>query len=299
MPFKEDIVCENITWIDFIQPTQAEMEELAAHYNLNSYIVRDCLDPDHLPKYDLVDNVHFLILRFFSHSFDKKIATVQDLTNKIAIFYTDQYLLTIHKEEIRFLESIREKYVQRGKCSSPTEVVIRIIWQALESFNDPAQRLSERVDFYENHILLKGIKHEQIEALYYIKQQASMCNKLLLLMLEPINHVTSGEGNKADLQDLRDQHLKMHTLYNQVLDDVSNLMNLYMSFSAQKTNDVVKVLTIFSVFFMPLTFIAGIYGMNFRYMPELGQKWAYPAVLLLMVLVTVIIFLWFRKKKWL
>lgn len=76
-------------------------------------------------------------------------------------------------------------------------------------------------------------------------------------------------------------------------------MNLFISFSAQKTNDVMKVLTIFSVFFMPLTFIVGIYGMNFEFMPELKQKWGYAAVLILMVIVTVLIYLYFKKKKWL
>jgi magnesium transporter len=98
---------------------------------------------------------------------------------------------------------------------------------------------------------------------------------------------------------VRDQHLKMQTLYSQVLEEVNNLLNLSMSFSAQRTNDVMKVLTIFSVFFLPLTFIAGIYGMNFEFMPELNKKWGYPASIGLMVLVTILIYTWFKRKKWL
>ena len=91
----------------------------------------------------------------------------------------------------------------------------------------------------------------------------------------------------------------MQTLYTQVLEDVNNLLNLSMSFAAQKTNEVMKVLTIFSVFFMPLTFIAGIYGMNFHYMPELSKKWGYPGSLGLMVIVAIVIYQWFKRKKWL
>jgi magnesium transporter len=299
MPLKESMVCTDVQWIDITQPTPSEMDELAKKYGLNSYIVRDCMDPDHLPKYDLVNDVNFFILRFFSHSFDKKIATVQDFTNKIAIFYNDDFLLTIHKEEVRFIESIREKYVQTGKCTTPSEVVIKIMWHSLESFVDPAQRLTERVDFYENHILLKGIKHEQIEALYYIKQEVSMCNRILLLMLEPINHIPQDKQYRADLQDLRDQHLKAQTLFNYALEDVNNLMNLYMSFTSQRTNEVMKVLTIITVFFIPLTFISSIYGMNFRYMPELESRWGYPVVILVMLLITAAIYYWFRKKRWL
>ncbi len=169
----------------------------------------------------------------------------------------------------------------------------------METFDDPAERLSEQVDFYENQIILKRTNIDQVEALYFIKRQASVSIKVLLLMLEPINHIKINGKDETELQDVRDQHLKIQTLYSQVLDDVNNLMNLYVSFSAQKTNDVMKILTIFSVFFMPLTFIVGIYGMNFEFMPELSKKWGYPIVLVAMVIITGIIYQWFKRKKWL
>lgn len=91
----------------------------------------------------------------------------------------------------------------------------------------------------------------------------------------------------------------MQTLYNQILESVNNLLNLTVSLAAQRTNDVMRVLTVFSVFFMPLTFIVGIYGMNFDFMPELRQKWGYPGVMILMAVVTGIIYTWFKRKKWL
>ena len=118
-------------------------------------------------------------------------------------------------------------------------------------------------------------------------------------MLEPINHILVKPGEEAHLQDVRDQHLKMQTLYGLILEEVNNLLNLSMSFAAQRTNDVMRVLTLFSVFFMPLTFIVGIYGMNFEFMPELRSKWGYPAVLAIMAIIALLIFFWFRRKKWL
>jgi magnesium transporter len=84
-----------------------------------------------------------------------------------------------------------------------------------------------------------------------------------------------------------------------VLEDVNNLLNISVAFAAQRTGEVMRILTVFSVFFMPLTFIVGIYGMNFEFMPELKERWAYPAVLILMAIVAGFIFWWFRKKKWL
>lgn len=299
MARKEQIVCEQIKWIDITDPTLQEMEALSTEYNLNPNIVRDCMQPEHLPKYEFVDDVHFLILRFFSHTFDKRLVTIQDQTNKIAIFSADHFLITIHKAEAKFLDTIRSRSVIPGKCSSASQLLAQIVWQSLETYDEPANRLSEQVDFYENQIMLKNSGSDHVEALYLIKREASVSHKVLMLMLEPINHIYIKQGEETVLQDVRDQHLKMQTLYNQVLEDVNNLLNLSMSFSAQRTNEVMKVLTIFSVFFMPLTFIAGIYGMNFEFMPELSKKWGYPASLALMVIVAVVIYIWFKRKKWL
>ncbi len=299
MALKEYTICDGVTWIDITAPTNHEMQTITKEFNLHPQLVQDCMEPDHLPKYDSVDDVNFLILRYFNHVFDTRIATIQQLSNKIAIFYTARFLITIHMEPIQFLSNIQKKYIDPNKCDGSEQLVTRILWYTLESYDDPAERLSEQVDFLENQILLKTVTNEQVETLYYIKRQASISNKILLLMAEPINHIRMLPKDDPALQDVRDQHLKFLTLYNQILEDVNNLMNLYMSFSAQKTNDVMKVLTIFSVFFMPLTFIVGIYGMNFSFMPELRERWGYPGVWILMVAVTFTIYQWFKRKKWL
>ena len=135
--------------------------------------------------------------------------------------------------------------------------------------------------------------------LYFIKRKAAISNKLLMLTGEVINSIRTSNSDLVALQDAKDLHVKLITIYDQIHDDVTNLLNIYLSLSAQKTNDVMKVLTIFSVFFMPLTFIVGIYGMNFDFMPELRVKWAYPAVLISMAIISLLIFWWFKRKKWL
>ena len=86
-------------------------------------------------------------------------------------------------------------------------------------------------------------------------------------------------------------------MYEEVDNSTNNLLNIYIGLASQRTNEIMRVLTIFSVFFMPLTFIVGIYGMNFQYMPELEMKaGAYPVTMLSMFLITVGIYIWFRKK---
>jgi magnesium transporter len=299
MATKEYEVCDDIKWIDVLNPSQAEMQELSDQYQLNNDIVQDCMQPQHLPKYELVDDVHFLILRFFAKDPDKPIATIQELTNKIAIFYTEKFIITIHKSEAAFLEEVRKRYLDKKKCDSVSDILVKIIWNDLESFDDPVTKLSEKLDSYESEVMLKKISPDLTQELYIIKHEASVSHKVLMLMQEPINHVQPEKGNTSTVQDMKDQYLKMLTLYSQVLDDVTNLMNLYMSLSAKRTNEVMRVLTVFSVFFMPLTFIVGVYGMNFKFMPELNWRLGYPIVMIFMAIVTIIIYFWFKRKKWL
>lgn len=127
MIIKEQEVCQNKSWIDVTDPTIREMKELSDKYGLNEHAVRDCLEPEHLPKYEFIDDVHFLILRFYAHGSEKKITTIQDLTNKIAIFFTEDILITIHKNPVSFLDVIRKSYVETKKCSSVTQVITRIL----------------------------------------------------------------------------------------------------------------------------------------------------------------------------
>ena len=103
----------------------------------------------------------------------------------------------------------------------------------------------------------------------------------------------------TEMQDLRDLYVHEVTLYDELADSTIHLVNTYISLSSQRTNEVMRVLTIFSVFFMPLTFIVGIYGMNFEFMPELNSVYGYPMVIFAMSMITVVIYFWFRRKGWL
>ncbi len=299
MAINECVFGNQVKWMDITSPAREELESIFRSYGFNSFLLFDTLDPDHLPKFDVIRDLHFLIVRYYIHSIENKLPSIQDLTSRMAIFYTDSLLITVHDTELHFLAEIRRRYLDTRLITTAAETVAKVLWYVLDTFEAPVQRLSEQVDFFEKQIFLKTIEPQQLEALYYIKQRAAMCQRLLTLTLEPISRIRTEPEDDAAWDDVKDHHLKVMTLHNLVLDDVSNLMNLYMSFSAQKTNDVMKILTIFSVFFMPLTFLVGIYGMNFQYMPELGQKWGYPLVLLLMAVIVAIIYFWFKRKKWL
>lgn len=299
MTKKEFNISERIKWMDIVEPDRPTMEELIEKYHLDSFLVMDSMEPEHLPRFETVEGINYMILRYHTFKSSKGSDSIQQITNKIALFYTSEFLISFHVAEIDFIELIIERYVKRGKYKSVDDVVIRIVMQSLKSFEEPVERLGEQIDFHENNILIRNRDTTEIAALYGLKRQAALIQKMIVLMQEPLHHLNDPVGEDLQVQDVIDEHEKMKVLYTQIVEEATNLMSLYMSYTSQRTNEVMKVLTIFSVFFMPLTFIVGLYGMNFKHMPEIGWPWSYPLVWLIMVLVTVVIYIWFRKKKWL
>jgi magnesium transporter len=135
MPRKEQMICEGTSWIDLTEPTNAEMQEISEQFGLNPHTVKDCMEPEHLPKYEKDEQTHFLILRFYDHNFNSTMATIQELTNKLAIFFSDTFIITM------FLDVLRNKYCNQGKSFSASELLTRIVWNALETFDNPVNRL--------------------------------------------------------------------------------------------------------------------------------------------------------------
>ncbi|PZR22690.1 MAG: magnesium transporter CorA [Flavobacterium psychrophilum] len=292
----------DIDWIDISDPSKDELKEISKKYNLNRYTLTDSMDPDHLPKYEEHNDTHFIIVRILKEidSETRNQQSIQSLSSKIAIFFNKNFIISIHRNEQSVIHNIKTDFVDTGKITSTTGVAIRILRDVLHSYEQPAIKLSDEIDFFESKLFLKkNTPSDMIEDIYYVKNKAGLYKKLLVLSNEVINSlITEGEDRPA-LRDVRDLHTKLMLLYDQVLEDANNLLNIYLSLSARKTNDVMKILTVFSVFFMPLTFIVGVYGMNFKFMPELNYKWGYPLAILSMVILSVIIYIWFKRKKWL
>lgn len=182
---------------------------------------------------------------------------------------------------------------------SVSELVTKIVWQVLHSYDQPALDVSQHIDDFEESVFMKPLTKVLLEDLYLIRRKASVCLKLLLLSKEVINKIPSIDIEASVLQDAKDLHLKLVTLFEQAHEDSTHLLDIYLALSSKNSNEVMKVLTIFSVFLLPPTFIVGLYGMNFEYMPELHHRFAYPAVLTVIVIITGVIYFWFKRKGWL
>ncbi|MEY3178765.1 MAG: hypothetical protein RL675_275 [Bacteroidota bacterium] len=286
------------TWIDITAPTLDDLSNVSERYALNHHNLQDCLEPDHLPKFEEGDPFNFIILRKVLDETDKG-ASIHALTTKIAIFFDEDTIVTIHRVPHPDLFPACEQLIRSGKITSIGSFLLKIISKVQQSYSRFATALNLQIDETETRLFIKKQAAESIESLFLLKRRASLCKKLLLLTGEVVSAVQHRQKKSSEVQDIRDSQIKLQLFYDQLTEDALNLVSMYMSISANKTNDVMKVLTIFSAYFLPLTFIVGVYGMNFEFMPELEWTYGYPLVLGLMLVVFLLIYFWFRRKKWL
>ena len=288
---QREIQFDSFVWIDICQPDRESLDKIAEEYQLDYFQIKDSLERGHLPKFEKQPNYNFLILRAFTSTIEQGATTINELSNKIAFFYNGQKLITIHRSPFPFLETVKKEY------RHPEEVLLYLIHKMVETYLLPLKELDDKIAQLEKVIFLKDYAKVSLEVLYFLKTQTRITKKLLQLFQNVTNQIEVSEQSKTALQDIKDRLLSLLLNYDEVLENANNLLHTYLSVNAQKSNDVMKLLTIFSAFFLPLTFIAGIYGMNFQYMPELKWPMGYFMTLGVMAAIALVIYIWFKRKR--
>jgi len=288
---------ENFTWYNFTNPTKEEIIDFSKQFNLSYYAVMDSLEPGHLPKIEEQEDAIFILVRFYQKSDESFLNSVREYSNKLAIYYGNNFIITVHQNDIPFLDNIQKKYLQPNNKTTINELVTKLLWHSANSYLNPILMVSEKINVFEGFLYNERLKNVEINKIYDIKRESSTLKRVLIMSKEVINTYKTTASDESSLQDVRELHLKLIHLCDQNTEDSVNIMNTYLSLSSNKTNSIMELLTIFSAFFLPLTFIVGIYGMNFNYMPELTYKWGYFCVLGFMLLVVIFIYVWFRKRK--
>ncbi|HEY9013637.1 MAG TPA: CorA family divalent cation transporter [Gemmatimonadales bacterium] len=295
------------TWVDLVHPTREELANVARKYGLHPTSVEDSLDPEHLPKYERIGTTTFIIVRAIDTAAEDDCSTLHEMTRKVAIFYGPEFLVTIHRSEQPFLTEIIESHetpnppegAERRKSFLP-RILIEIVNDSVATYQKPLEEAEGAIDQFEATVFGEQEFAGLLRRIYLVKRRVTLMRRMLSHTLDAVKKLVPGSEPTAPLyQDLRENVESMHFYADELLEDVNNLLSMQLALASHRTNEVVRVLTVFSVFFLPLTFIVGVYGMNFHFMPELRSPWGYPAVLVGMGLVTLAIYLWFRSRGWL
>lgn len=287
-------------WIDITNPTLEDFKELKEKFNLREASIRDCLEVGHLPKIEEFENYHFLIIRSTPQNLDEESQTLQEITNRISIFYGPDFLITTHRNSIPFLENIKRTDPKSKPLSTTKSLVNTLVSEAIKSFETLVLgEIATKLEEYEEIVFLHQKRKPFLRKLYYIKRQIDVIRSILVLYKDIVDYFHLPEYKNTYTQDLRDLFSRTNTLYRNTSENTAQLLSIYFNIESNHTNEIMRILTIISVFFMPLTFIVGVYGMNFHFMPELQWKYGYPIVICSMLGLSLLIYLWFKRKKWL
>jgi len=291
-----DSKCE---WVDVEAPTEEDLKFLHERYEINNLLLEDTLDPNHLPKYEEDGDVKFFLLRESTELERKNLNTISDISTKIGIFLIDNTIITIHRMKTKSIAQTKQQLLAAQEETTSEKIALMITLLIMKSFDDESVSLMEIMDNIENEIFLKNTNHtNQIRRLYKLKRKSGLNSRVLTISADAIDKFKLLGLQDSEFVDLKDKHKDVVADFDHLNLQVASLISMFLALSDQKANQVMKVLAIYSVYFLPITFIAGVYGMNFDNMPELHHKYGYFFTLGLMALIVICTFIYARRKQW-
>ena len=301
-----DLNSEDLLWVDVVQPHDAELNALADRFGLHKAALLDCLEPEHLPKIDFFGDTTFLILRAYDTNSSDKGNTPQQITRKIAIFVLKNTVVTVHRLEIDLINNLRSKWsASQEKQYVIFRLLTDIIRGVVDSYEPFIEKLNRGLGTIEMGIFQGHDEGGLLNEGYHLRRKAHISRHMLSLTLDILGSLSDviPEISAPYFGRINHKCSRLYYYSDDILNNVDNLLSLHLAMlakqsneSSYKINEVMRFLTVFSAFFLPLNFIASIYGMNFEHMPELKNPHGYYLTIFLMFVVGLTV-LWFFKRK--
>lgn len=302
--FKSDIV----EWTDYLSPEQQTLEKLASELNLPAKVLLNCMDPDYLPQVESYGTVQFVVLRFMEPNSKLNADTVQELTTKIAIFMTPHRIISIHRIALSEIEEI----TRRVKILNVPDVTVHRIMsyffdQVSLGFDHPLNELEHKMEEFEQKVFHSNKTKSHLQEGYFIKRKSSVLKKVIKFSTDTLIKFTQKtEGPSEQLQVSKDRFERNQFYADEIYENIQALLSLHMSIESQKTNEasfrtneIMRVLTVISIFFLPLNFLAGVFGMNFEHIPLLKHPMGFWISVVAMIIISSLITLYVVKHGWL
>ena len=305
-----DTIDECRPYVDTPNPTWVQvkglhdidkLKELWDEFHFHPLIQEDILNTNQRPKIEDYQDQIFVVLKMIYIEDD------QIHQEQVSLVFSDKFIFSFQESERRLFIPIRERLKAehtRMRKSGPDymayalmDVIIDYYFDALEIINTKIESVEDLLWSNSDEDCLADIHQTRRLLIQFRKSVWPLRDSLNSMLRDPIPFVE--EETKLFLRDAYDHLIQVLDNLDNNRELVAGLHDMYMTNISNKMNEVMKVLTIIATIFIPLTFIAGIYGMNFSYMPELSWKWSYPIVWGLMIIVTIGMIIYFRKKKWL
>jgi len=288
-------------WIDVIAPDRPTLHSLAIELGIPNSATEDCLDQRCLPKSERHGAVTFMILRAHVDPVPESAASSYELTQPLMIYMGPGFLVTLHRWDHSALARLRREYEENGPTlEQPALAVLEaVIQETMLTYQAPLDRLAADLERVEDSLLGPRLTERALEAVFIRKRRASALAWMLLRIREVLLRVHAPSDRGAPVvQALREDVEALHFRARELVEYTDNLMNLQIGIASHRTNEVMRILTLMSVVFMPLTFIVGLYGMNFD-APEFHWRYGYTMVWVVLITMFVVVLRWFHGRGWL
>lgn len=292
-----------VSWLNIygIHDTQL-IQAIGEIYDLHPLVLEDILNTGQRPKQEEFENCQFLAMKMLQYDEEEQRVNAEQLS----LVLGKDFLITFQERPGDVFEPVRErirKHKGRIRSSGNDYLAYALMDTVVDNYIYLVERIGEQIEDLEDQIL-ENPKPETLQQINVFKREISFLGKVIRPVREMIFRLTrleSGFFHKetvpfvSDLLDLVTHTIETIDTYREILSDY---LNIYHTSLSNRMNEVMKVLTIFAAIFIPLTFIAGVYGTNFDYIPELGFRYGYFIMWGVMLGVAILMIRYFRKKKW-
>ncbi|UII23342.1 magnesium/cobalt transporter CorA [Fulvivirga ligni] len=302
----------NVNWlnVDGLHNIQL-IESIGEHYKLHPLLLEDILNPDQRPKSDDYEDHLFFTLKTL-HSIQEE-GDLGDVINyeQMSFVLGSNYLLSFQEKEGDLFDSLRGRLRQdkttsviRARKKGADYLFYRLIDTIVDSYYVVLEQIGEKIEELEDEVYLEPTQ-KTLKQIQKLKKELIFLRKSVYPLRESISKIMKGEyaiiSNETltYFSDVYDHTIHVIETVETYRDLTTGLMDMYMTSISNKMNEVMKVLTIIATIFIPLTFIAGIYGMNFDHMPELHWKYSYYVTWGVMISIFIAMLFYFKKKDWL
>jgi len=293
----------SVMWLNIDGVHQPEIiEQVGKSFGLHPLVAEDIASTGQRPKMEDFDDYIFVVLRMLR--FDEK--ENETKTEQISILLGSDFVISFQEREGDVFDHIRERLRNnkgRIRKLGSDYLAYALIDAIVDNYFMILEKLGETIEDIEDSLVTNPTS-ETLQTIHNLKREMIFLRKSVWPLREVINRLERSESaliNKSTciyLRDVYDHTIQVMDAVETFRDMLSGMLDIYLSSVSNRMNEVMKVLTVIATIFIPLTFVAGIYGMNFRHMPELEQAWSYPAVLILMLGVALLMVVYFRRKKW-
>jgi magnesium transporter len=294
---------ETVTWVDVdgVHKTDV-LEAFGKHFGLHPLLLEDIANTDQRPKLDDYDTYLFLVMKMLTASDRGDI-----LVEQTSFVLGRNYVLSFQENGTDVFLSVRDRLrVGKGRLrhNGSDYLAYALIDAVVDQYFEVLEMLGERIESMQER-LMADPRPETLKDIHALKRQLLFVRRAVWPLREAINNLSRSEcpflhePTKVFFRDVYDHVVQIVDTIETLREMVSASLDIYLSSVSYRLNSVMRVLTVITTIFMPLSFIAGIYGMNFEYMPELKWPWGYPMALGIMGLVAATMLLGFRWKKWL